>query len=82
MTGAVIEEEESYAKSTTGSSVKTYLSKVLGVIWDSNSDDFMFDFLELVKYAKPLPPSKRVTAKIFDPLGLLAPFMICLKVLF
>ena len=82
----VIEEEETYAKSTTGNHEKTDFAKVLGVIWDCDSDDFIFDFFELTKYAKSLPPSKRsllrVTAKIFDPLGLLAPFVIRLKVLF
>ena len=73
-------------KSITSSCVTTDFSKVLGVICDSNLDDFMFDFFELIKYARSLPPSKRsllrVTAKIFDPLGLLAPFMIRLKALF
>ena len=85
-TGVITEEEESYAKSITSNCMTTDFSKVLGVIWDSNSDDFMFDFFELVKYARSLPPSKRsllrVTAKIFDPLGLLAPFVIRLKALF
>ena len=46
----------------------------------------MFDFSELIKFVRSLTPSKRsllwVTAKIFDPLGLLAPFVIHLKVLF
>ena len=43
-------------------------------------------FFELMKYARSLPTSKhsllRVIAKIFDPLGLLAPFVIRLKALF
>ena len=76
-TGVITEEEESYAKFITSNCMTTDFSKVLGVIWDSNSDDFMFDFFELVKYARSLPPSKRsllrVTAKIFDPLGLWLP---------
>ena len=38
-TGVITEEEESYAKSITSSCVTTDFSKVLGVIWDSNSDD-------------------------------------------
>ena len=85
-TSIVTEEEESYAKFTTGSCERTDFSKVLGIIWDSSSDSFVFNFSELIEYARSLLPSKRsllrVTAKIFDPLGLLAPFVIRLKVLF
>jgi len=59
---------------------------VLGIIWDSHSDDFMFDFSELTKYAKSFTTTKqsllRVTAKTFDPLGLLFPFVMHLKILF
>ena len=85
----VSEEEESYSKSTTGSinsvtNVKH--SKLLGVIWDSHSDKFLFDFSDITEYANSLPFSKRsvlkVTAKLFDPLGLLSPFIIRLKVMF
>ena len=61
-------------------------SKLLGVSWNNHSDEFVFDFTELIKHGKQLPPSKRsllkFTAKIFNPLGLLSPFIICLKVLF
>jgi len=82
----VIEEEESYAKSTIGNCEKTDFTKVLGIIWDSHSNDFMFDFSELTEYARSLTATKgsllRVTAKIFDPLGLLSPFVIRLKILF
>ena len=46
----------------------------------------MFDFTELIEYARSFPASRRsllkVTAKIFDPLGFLSPFVIRLKVLF
>ena len=83
---AVFEEEESYSKSTTGSlnsisNVKH--SKLLGVI---HSDRLLFDFHDVIEYANSLPSSKRsilkVTAKLFDPLGLLSPFIIRLKIMF
>ena len=86
---AVSEEEESYSKSTTGSlnSVSNVKhSKLLGVIWDSHSDRLLFDFHDVIEYANSLPSSKRsilkVTAKLFDLLGLLSPFIIRLKIMF
>ena len=63
-------EEESYSKSSTGSvnSVsKMEHSKLLGVIWDSVTDQLKRSVL-------------KITAKIFDPLGLLSPFVIRLKI--
>ena len=83
------EEEESYSKSCIGllhSVNKTEYSKLLGVIWDSHTDQLMFKFDDLIDYASTLPLSKRsvlkITAKIFDPLGLLGPFVIRLKMIF
>ncbi|XP_065886647.1 uncharacterized protein [Dysidea avara] len=82
----VAEEEESYAKTTTGPFSRSSYTKVLGISWDDQSDNFLFDFTDLIEYARQLPPSKRsvlkFNAKIYDPLGLLSPFVIRLKVLF
>ena len=61
-------------------------SKLLGVGWDSVSDELRFNFAELVDQVRGLPPTRRsllkVTASIFDPLGILSPFVVRLKVLF
>ena len=61
-------------------------SKLLGVGWDSCSDELHFNFLELTDQASKFPPSRRsllkVTASIFDPLGILSPFVVKLKILF
>ena len=61
-------------------------TRLLGVMWNNIFDEFLFCFSELSEYAQGLPVSKRsilkVSAKIFDPLGLLSPFVIKLKVLF
>jgi len=85
-TATIVEEEESYTKSTTGYCDDTEYMKLLGINWDSDQDEFLFNFSELTQYAKLLPPSKRsllkFTAKIFDPLGLLSPLVIRLKLLF
>ena len=84
----VTEEDESYAKTVTGTLIKTNnnIVKVLGSIWNTVSDTLEFNFLDLVNEAKSLPPTKRsllkISAKIFDPLGLLSPFTIQWKVLF
>ena len=61
-------------------------SKLLGVGWDSCSDELLFNFSVLFDQVRNLPPSRRsllkITASIFDPLGILSPFVIKLKVMF
>ena len=83
------QEDESYAKATTGPTTVNQESKfvkVLGVNWNTESDEFLFDFTELIKFARSLPVTKRsllkLSAKIFDPLGLLSPFVIQMKIMF
>ena len=87
--GKIQEDDESYAKSTTGtvsSASKESVVKVLGLNWNIHTDEFYFECDELYDYAVSLPLSKRsvlkVTAKIFDPIGILTPFTIGMKVLF
>ena len=57
--------------------------KVLGVLWDTKSDCFCFDTL---KVSTDVLRTKRkllsIIARIFDPLGLLTPYTITLKILF
>ena len=68
------------------SCTKSESSKLLGITWNSQSDEFLFCFSELLEYAQGLPVTKKsilkVSAKIFDLLGLISPFVIKLKVLF
>ena len=85
----VMEETESYTKTTIGQETtvtKDKCIKVLGVLWDTENDTFMFEFSSLVQYARSLPATKRsvlkVTSKIFDPVGFLTPFVIKMKALF
>lgn len=84
----VVGEDLSFAKSTIGqqpTAGETQV-KVLGVIWDTGTDTFSFNLVELIKYAKSLPVTKRSllkwSSKIFDPLGYLTPFTIKLKSFF
>ena len=66
--------------------VESELSKLLGVTWNSDTDQFMFCFSELIAYVNELPATRcsvlKVSAKIFDPLGLISPFVVRLKMLF
>ena len=86
---SVSEEEQTFAQFHTGLLNSTGTSphnKLLGVLWDSEADGLLIDLSELVTYAHGLPVTKRtvlrVSAKIFDPLGLLSPFVVKLKLLF
>jgi hypothetical protein len=86
----VAEDEESYAKNSTGFSDSMNQEnndvKMLGILWNNQRDEFLFNLSDLLQYAKTLPVTKRsvlkFSAKIFDPLGVLSPFVIRLKILF
>ena len=59
--------------------------RILGVKWNTQ-DDYFFDLSEITKYMRTVPSTKRsllrVSAKMFDPLGLLSPFSIYIKMMF
>ena len=87
--GATMEDDESYAKASTtpgDCESKNEIVKVLGLNWDTASDEFFFDPSDLCSYGNSLPATKRsvlkLTAKIFDPIGFLTPFTIKMKILF
>lgn len=60
--------------------------KVLGVIWNTLNDTFVFDLSELSETAKSLQPTKRnvvsLIGRFYDPLGFLSPITIRFKILF
>jgi transposase InsO family protein len=81
----IIEDKASYAKSNVGSSSTSDL-KVLGVGWDTSSDDFVFEFGKVASQLRECSLTKRnllsITTKFFDPLGLLCPVLLFLKLIF
>ena len=81
-----LEGDTSYVKTMVGPqqiSEKSSETKVLGMCWDTDTDQFYFDFSELIHYASSLPMTKRsalkLTGHVFDPLGFLSPVMIHMK---
>ena len=60
--------------------------KVLGMNWDCEKDTFCFKLLNIAEFGQSLEPTKRnvlrLTAKMFDPTGLLSPILVPLKVMF
>ena len=77
-------ERSSGTPATHGSEQETV--KILGLNWDCKADGLYFDLTEVIVLAKSLPPTRRsilsLSAKLFDPLGLLSPFIIGTKILF
>ena len=71
---------------TEGESSESSKVKLLGIRWDTERDKFQFNFKEITTFVKSLPPTKRsilrISAKVFDSLGLLSPFTIGAKILF
>jgi len=63
-----------------------YQSYIFGITWNSQSNEFLFCFSELIEYAQGLPVTKRLLlrllAKIIDPLCLISLFTIKLKIVF
>ena len=84
--GKVAEDDQTYTQYAIGTPQCKGSSKVLGVSWDSYSDQLTFDVTGIVEFAKTIPATKRsllkLAAKIFDPLGCLTVFTINLKILF
>ena len=80
----VEEEDESFIKSTVGPTRTADAPvKTLGIFWNTATEEISFDFTELIKSANKMQATKRsllqLTAKLFDPLGLLRPFTITMK---
>ena len=84
-----LEDDTSYVKTTVSPqqiSENSSATKVLGMCWDTDTDQLYFDFSELIHYASSLPMTKssvlKLTGRVFDSLGFLSPVMIRMKAIF
>ena len=57
--------------------------KVLGIVWDIQTDNFIFDFTDIIRLCNTLEPTKRNNLRIqgmfYDPLGLISPITLPIK---
>ena len=83
----VAEDQSTFAKLSIGQleTLDGGENKVLGHLWNRNEDTFIFKFDKLVKIAQALSATKRnvlkVAASVYDPLGILSPMVVKMKVL-
>ena len=83
----VQEEDQSYAKNTLGDKQATssHEHKVLGVNWSFKNDEFVFDLRFISTMAAELELTKAVvvslTSRIYDPLGIVSPVTVQLKMM-
>eukprot|EP00794_Sanderia_malayensis_P004267 gene4267-biopygen3471 len=83
---SVSESDNSYAKEMLGVEASDRKTKVLGVAWDMDQDMIGFDFNRIIEGINESKVTKRLVlstiARFFDPLGLICPIVIELKILF
>ena len=79
-------EDQSFSKSQFQPSTSQDIPKVLGIPWNNSTDHLEFTFEGLASYPEEKIVTKRVIlstiVKMFDPLGVLSPVFIVLKILF
>lgn len=82
------DDEETFANIAlgTGSEIKKGCHKVLGLPWDLENDSIAFSFEKLVERARGMRSTKRnllsLLAGLFDPLGVISPMIVPMKMLF
>ena len=83
------EEDMSYAKSSLNTPVMgddPETHRILGVQWNYLRDEFVFDISEVHRRMVSMEPTKRnvvgMSARFFDPLGIMSPITVMFKVFF
>ena len=85
-----LDETETFAQSTLQSPERSQTGtkgeKVLGLEWDPEQDTVQFYLSQVAERAEALEPTKRnvlsLLTSVFDPLGLISPTLVSIKVLF
>ena len=80
-------ESDSFEESVTSPVVSTSrVTSVLGILWDTNTDEIIFDFSKIIEMTQTKEATKSnvlsVVASIYDPSGYLAPITSQGKVIF
>ena len=79
-------ELQSFFNEKEGKESQIRFQKVLGVEWDLELDEFVFNFSKIIELARSLPTTKRnvlkVAATFFDPLGFISPITARVKSIF
>jgi hypothetical protein len=86
----IAENDQTYAASSLGTNVMDNcenIRKVLGLQWNTTEDKLVFDmknYSDLFESNNPITKRKvlGVISKVYDPIGLIAPVTIIMKVLF
>jgi hypothetical protein len=85
---SILDLSESYAQFTLGgvAESRSDQQKVLGVSWEVGSDELIFNLEHILIEAEGIEPTKRrvigLVSKIYDPLGMVSPVIIELKIFF
>ena len=81
-------DDQSYSKTVLGpnSNSTSGGQKILGVYWNYDQDRLEFDLSTIAQSVSSAAPTKRdvvsITAKFFDPLGIVSPVIVQFKLLF
>ncbi|XP_029835783.2 uncharacterized protein LOC115319889 [Ixodes scapularis] len=77
---------EKTADETSTCAESSGLTKVLGILWDTEQDNLQVNLQSLSDFVEERMDTKRfvlqTTSRLFDPLGLLSPYSIRAKILF
>ena len=84
VSSVISEDDQSFAKTAIPNSHDTDDLKILGMKWDVERDRITFNLRQLAETSNRRTVTKRnvssLTAKIYDPLGMISPVTIMLKV--
>ena len=82
---SIVSDQDTFAKATLNSSPSTR-PKVLGILWDPVADTLVMDLAAVLEKSPMETVTKRdvlaATAKMYNPLGLLCPVTVRLKIFF
>jgi hypothetical protein len=80
----IAQSSDSFAKSTVGNIGEN--TDVLGIKWNHKNDSLILNFEGIPESASTINPTKRnvvnASSRIYDPLGILSPITIQMKMLF